>query len=416
MEYKTLDEIALINPSSIKKDYLHKEIEYIDISSVGTGHLIETKKMLLSEASSRAKRLVRDKDTILSTVRPNRRSFLFVKKPKENIVVSTGFAVLRAKNGTDPRYLYYAITDQKFTDYLTLSAKGAAYPAVDTEIVQRGKIPYWPLGVQKKVSAILSSYDDLIENNTRRIQILYEMYQRIFREWFIDFRFPGCEGTKFIDSELGKIPNGWRVLEVQDLCSRIGSGGTPSRTNKNYWDNPEINWFKTKELLDTFLFDSEEKISNIGLNNSAAKLFPAGTVVMALYAAPTVGRLGILTKEASFNQAACGFVANTDLISWHFLFSVLYNLRDYYCSISQGAAQQNINVEKAKTAKCLLPDKSLCDLYSNSVAPILDNVCLIKQKNILLKECRDLLIPRLISGEIDISELDIERLEEVNGA
>jgi type I restriction enzyme S subunit len=163
MQYKTLDEIAFINPDSIKKEYPHSEIEYIDISSVGTGQLIETKPMLLSEASSRAKRLVKDEDTILSTVRPNRRSFLFIKKPRENIVVSTGFAVLRAKNGTDPRYLYYVITDQKFTDYLTLSAKGAAYPAVDTEIVQRGKVPYWSSDVQKKNSTVLSTYYDLLK-------------------------------------------------------------------------------------------------------------------------------------------------------------------------------------------------------------------------------------------------------------
>src|SRR3989338_8687733 len=124
MQYKTIDDVALINPDSIRKNYPHKNIEYIDIASVGTGNLMQTTSMPLSEASSRAKRLVNHGDTILSTVRPNRRSFLFIKKPKDNIVVSTGFAVLRAKSGTDPRYLYYVVTDQKFTDYLTLSAKG----------------------------------------------------------------------------------------------------------------------------------------------------------------------------------------------------------------------------------------------------------------------------------------------------
>ena len=174
MELKPLEEIAFINPDLIKKDYPYDEIEYLDIQSVGSGYLIESKLMPLSEAPSRAKRLIKDGDTILSTVRPNRRSFLYIKEPNSNVVVSTGFAVLRAKEGIDSRYLYYAIIDQKFTDYLTLSAKGGAYPAVDTEIIQKGKIPVFAIDVQQKISSILSTYDDLIEKNIRRIQNLGE--------------------------------------------------------------------------------------------------------------------------------------------------------------------------------------------------------------------------------------------------
>lgn len=286
-------------------------------------------------------------------------------------------------------------------------SRGTTQDNLPVEKLLSFKLSVPSVSVQQEISSILSAYDDLIENNTRRIQILEEMAQRIYREWFVDFRFPGYEKVKFVDSEMGKIPEGWKILEVCDICERIGSGGTPSRNKKEYWNLSEINWFKTKELGDSFLFESAEKISKIGLDNSSAKLFPPGTIVMALYAAPTVGRLGILTKESSFNQAACGFVADKNVCSSFYLFSVLFTLRDYYCSISQGAAQQNINVEKAKTAKFVMPHKTLCDSYANYITPVFDNIRILKQKNIVLKKCRDILLPKLISGEIDVSGMYI---------
>lgn len=171
-----------INPNSIGKSFPFKEIEYIDISSVGTGTLTGSTRLSLPDAPSRAKRLVKHGDTILATVRPNLRSFYYVKNPRPNTVVSTGFAVLRAKESIDKRYIYYSVTSQAFTDYLSANVKGAAYPAVDTEIIARGKIYLPSLATQNKITSILSAYDDLIENNLKRIKILEEISQMIYRE------------------------------------------------------------------------------------------------------------------------------------------------------------------------------------------------------------------------------------------
>lgn len=223
-----LDEVALINPESVGKSYPHKAIQYIDISSVGSGTLSETALYRLSEAPSRAKRLVKHGDTILSTVRPNRRSFLFIKSPAPNLVVSTGFAVLRQTNRIDARFLYYAVTNPAFTDYLAANMKGAAYPAVDTETIARATIALPPLAVQRKIAAILSAYDDLIENNTRRIQILEEMAQTIYREWFVKFRFPGHENVTMVDSELGPVPEGWESKTFSDIAELSRDGINPS--------------------------------------------------------------------------------------------------------------------------------------------------------------------------------------------
>ena len=188
-----LGSVIEINPSSLSKQYPYTEIEYIDITSVGSGFFSGSASMPLSEAPSRAKRLVKHGDTIISTVRPNLRSFLYIKNPNSNTVVSTGFAVLRPSNKIHSRFLYYTVTNQKFTDYLSANVKGAAYPAVDMETFARAEIWLPDMLTQHKIASILSAYDDLIENNLRRIKILEEMAKAIYDEWFVKFRFPGHE-------------------------------------------------------------------------------------------------------------------------------------------------------------------------------------------------------------------------------
>ena len=127
-----LADVAKVNERSITKEYPNSEIEYIDISSVATGHLDGTTRYSLADAPSRARRLVKHGDTIWSTVRPNRKSFLFISKPKENLVVSTGFAVLTPTK-IPPSFLYFWVTTDEFVDYLVSNADGSAYPAVLSE-------------------------------------------------------------------------------------------------------------------------------------------------------------------------------------------------------------------------------------------------------------------------------------------
>lgn len=198
----TLKHISLgsyvdINPEGITKSYPYDQIEYIHMLSVGTGFMVEPPKLLkLSEAPSRAKRIIRNGDMILSTVRPNLRSFLYVTNAKSNTIASTGFAVLRAKQNSVPRFVYYAVTDPRFTDYLTNNTKGTSYPAVDSEAIIRGEVPELHIEQQCRISATLSAYDELIENNRRRIQLLEQAAQLPYKEWFVRLRFPGHEPLK----------------------------------------------------------------------------------------------------------------------------------------------------------------------------------------------------------------------------
>jgi type I restriction enzyme S subunit len=267
------------------------------------------------------------------------------------------------------------------------------------------EIPELP--IQEKIAASLSAFDDLIELNLGRIRILQEFAQRLYDEWFVYFRYPGHEEKEIVQTACGAAPKKWEIRTLEEVCEVIRSGGTPSRREMSYWKNGTVNWFKTKELNDSFLFSSEEKIAETGLENSSARLFDAGTILMAIYAAPTVGRLGILTSPSSCNQAALGLRANPRYLTQQFLFFTLKNLRNYFNSISLGVAQQNISAIKVKKTPFLLPEHSLVDKFESIAQSLMSQVRLLHQQNRTLKRCKDILIPNLISGQIDVNRLEI---------
>lgn len=313
----------------------------------------------------------------------------------------------------DAKFIYYLLSTKG--GELKKIAGGAATPIVNKSSFSDFKIKVPNLETQRKIASILSAFDDLIENNTRRIEILEEMARRIYREWFVHFRYPGHEennpstgsGQRLVDSELGKIPEGWEVKKFGEICELMYSGGTPLRRENKFWEDGTIKWYKTKELQDNFLFESEEKINEIAVDESSAKGFPADTVLMAIYGSPTVGRLGITTERCSCNQAALGMIADKKYCSQYYLYFALYNLREYFNSISQGAAQQNISKTKVKNTSFLLANREIINQFDKAIDKIFNLIKNLTKKNIILKQTRDLLLPKLISGEVEVGEINL---------
>lgn len=256
--------------------------------------------------------------------------------------------------------------------------------------------------MQDRIAGILSAYDELIENSRRRIKILESMARALYRGWFIHFRFPGYESVPLVPSPLGEIPHGWEVKKLGEICARLESGGTPKRSTAEYWDDGTIDWYKTGELWDGFLFEAQEKITARGQRESTARLFEPGTILMAIYGSPTVGRMGILTKRASCNQAALGLVADKRIISQTYLYFVLYSLRDYFNGLAQGAAQQNISKEKVSGAMAVVPSRQVLDSFDDQAVPMFGQIQTLQQQVLVLRRTRDLLLPLLLSGHIDV--------------
>lgn len=255
-----------------------------------------------------------------------------------------------------------------------------------------------PLKEQKRIADILSAYDDLIENNQKQIKLLEEAAQRLYKQWFIDLRYPGHETTKIVDG----LPEGWWTVQIQDVCKNIGAGGTPSRSQKNFWENGNIDWFKTQELCDCWLFEASEKISEEGLKRSAAKMFPANSILMAIYASPTLGRLGILTKEACSNQAALCLQVDESKVSNYWLYLKLFELRDRFNSIARGAGQQNISGIIVKETEITLPAYSVMENFTEMVKPFFEKQRNLQLQNNSLTKTRDRLLPKLMNGELEV--------------
>jgi type I restriction enzyme S subunit len=397
-----LGEVVQINPESLTKDYPFNVIDYIDISSVGTGELRETTQYPISEAPSRAKRLVRAGDTILSTVRPNRRSFLYLKKPKENQVVSTGFAVLRATEKINSRYLYYLISDQKFTDYLVSQEQGAAYPAVSIDSIKNAIVLLPDLETQEKIASILGSIDDKIELNVEMNKTLEEMAMTLYKHWFVDFG-PFQDG-EFVESELGMIPKGWRVISCYDLANYIN--GKAFKTNQLV-DNDGLPVIKIAELKSGITNSTKFYNGDI----EPKYLLQNGDILFAWSA--SLGVFIWAKGKAVLNQHIFNVKPNGTL-SKSMIYFTLKNIIQEFIEIaaSRATTMGHITKEHLIDKKIALPPDELLvkvdEKMSNYYQMILSNMLEVER----LTQIRDYLLPRLLSGEIDVSKAE-KQVEEV---
>jgi type I restriction enzyme S subunit len=262
-----------------------------------------------------------------------------------------------------------------------------------------------PLPTQRKIAAILSAYDDLIENNLRRIKILEEIAQNIYREWFVKFRFPGHEKVKMVDSELGMIPEGWTITPIgQKFTTRLG--GTPSRIKSEYWTNGTIAWVNSSKVNEIRIVTPSELITEEALDHSSTKIMPKRTTVIAITGA-TLGQVSLLEIEACANQSVVGIIDPSKLYS-EYMYLKIKEIIGELINKASGGAQQHINKEIVNAFSILLPPETLAVLFSEKCKPIFSLITNNLFQNYYLSETRDLLLPKLISGEIDVSNLGIK--------
>ncbi|WP_375470480.1 restriction endonuclease subunit S [uncultured Nostoc sp.] len=296
--------------------------------------------------------------------------------------------------GNNPKFVYYFLKTLELERF----DSGGANPTLNRNHIHGLEI-IKPLPVtQERIAEILSNYDRLIDNNNRRIALLEESIHQLYKEWFVRSRFPGYESVKVVDG----IPEGWSKVTISDLYS-TSSGGTPSRKkNDEYYMGGNIPWLKTQELNNRWIIDTEEKITESGLSNSSAKLFPKGTFIIAMYGA-TIGQFGILSKECTTNQACCALLYQSEyLFNYAYAFGYLLTEREKIISMGQGSAQPNISQQVIKKLDILKPSEVIIKYYNSIVEPWLDAMLSYQLMNIKLKEARDLLLPRLMNGSIAV--------------
>lgn len=294
--------------------------------------------------------------------------------------------------GNNPKYIYYFLQTMHLEQYNA----GAGVPTLNQNHLQRLKIVVHDIDEQKKVSDILSTYDNLIENNNKRIRLLEQMAENLYKEWFVRFRFPGYEDVEFEDG----MPRDW-IREKIGLHYNTCSGGTPSRTHEEYYTEGTIPWVKTGEIKDGIIIHTDECITEAGIKGSSAKLLPQGAVVMAMYGV-NIGMLAYLDSEMTCNQACCVFNDKNEINSRHYLFHYLYSIRDYLLLIGFGAAQQNLSQDLIKKVKIVIPPAELIKEFDKQKEPLYQTIRALMMQNDKLIKQRDALLPRLMSGKLEV--------------
>lgn len=420
-----LDHYCYINPEVITKKYPFQLIRYYDISSVNTGFLNEPpKRYSLTESPSRAKRILRSGDIIISTVRPNRRSFLYLKAVEEGDIASTGFAILRAKQNVDSRFIYYLISEQKFTDYLVSHATGSAYPAVSPESIMNAPVPLLNYAKQKTIADILSSLDDKIELNRQMCKTLEDVVSTLFKSWFIDFdpvnaKAAGREPEglspeiselfpdSFIDSSLGLIPSSWKIKKLGDV-SQIDNGfafksqdyrenGIYILRTKNFSDDGYVVRLKDDVFLNINLLDDYKKF--------LCKPFDYHLVMVG----NSIGKTAYILPHqlpALRNQNMWCFRPKTENLPRFYLnLTIDYKVKSVM-GWASGSARSFFRKSDFQIFDILWPSNETQVVFEDVSSNLYKKISNLNNQNSVLIELRDLLLPKLINGEVKIQEAD----------
>ncbi len=281
--------------------------------------------------------------------------------------------------GNDKLFAYYALST---LDFIALNG-GGAVPTLNRNFLDSISLKVPPLPIQQKIASILSAYDDLIENNLKRVKLIEE-------DLSIQYKLLVIQCKEFIK------------YKIEDICQTFG-GGTPSTNNHQYWEDGDITWFSPTDLTkhNSFvLLDSDKKITNLGLSKSSAKIVPPMTILMTSRA--TIGYFGLISKPASTNQGFINIIPNRDHYRAYILFNLM-NRKDDIINNANGATYLEITKGNFRKMSISIPtDESVLKDFEytfHQTFRLIEN--LLKQNN-LLQEARDILLPRLMSGEIEV--------------
>ena len=378
--YSPKEEWAFVNyldTGNITENRINS-IQYIDVKS--------------EKLPSRARRKVKKDSIIYSTVRPNQRHFGIIKAQPENFLVSTGFAVIDTDAQVlDADFLYYLLTQSILVEALHAIAEQStsAYPSIKPSDIEDLEIEIPELATQKKVADILGSLDRKITQNMEVNENLEQQAAAYFYHLFIENADPS-----------------WRVGTISDLGTVVG-GSTPSKAKAEYYTDNGIAWITPKDLSidkSKFISHGADDITELGLRNSSATIMPAGTVLFSSRA--PIGYIAIADGEVTTNQ---GFksVVPFGHVGTAFVYFFLKNALPTIESMASGSTFKEISGSAMRTVPAIIPDDETLRDFSAFCDPLFQHQRTLEAENRSLSALRDALLPKLMSGELDVSNLDL---------
>lgn len=248
---------------------------------------------------------------------------------------------------------------------------------------------------QKKVAGILSTFDNLIENNQKQIKLLEEAALRLYKEWFVDLRFPGYEEAEIVDG----VPNGWKYKIVSDFGEVI-TGKTPSTSKDDYYGG-NIPFVTIPDMHgNVYPLTTEKSLTKLGADTQKNKYLPKNSVIVSCIA--TVGLVNIAVESCQTNQQINSVILNND-DDLYFFYESMLRIKALLDGVgSNGATMTNVNKTKFSNIKVLYPTEDLVIKYKNFCLPIFEKILALSKEVIKLEQARDRLLPKLMNGEIEV--------------
>jgi type I restriction enzyme S subunit len=386
-------------PSTKEEAFWNGNIPWItpyDLSNHTSKYISEGGRNITELGLKRSSAKLHPKNTILLT---SRAPIGYIAIAQNEISTNQGFQSLICNEKlVDPNFVYYSL--QVFMIKIKAIASGATFPEVSGKKVRRIKLPIPPLETQRKIASILSGYDDLIENNLKRIKILEEMAQQTYEEWFVRMRFPGYE-TAVMNEETG-LPEGWE-RKISSELFKITIGKTPPRGEDEWFNSGEIEnrikWMSISDIRksNVFLYDTKETLTREAIKKFNFNIIKKGSVALSFKL--TVGLVTIASEDMTTNEAIAHF--NHGKICNSYTYFYLRNF-DYNTLGSTSSIGTAINSKIVKIIPFLKPNIKILNDFDSIVQPILNSINIINNQNQRLRESRDILLPRLMMGMIEV--------------
>ena len=373
--------------SSISDTYRKRKnmVTLINTSDVLEGRVLNHERVPNSNLKGQFKKAFQQDDILYSEIRPQNRRFAYVDFSPIDYIASTKLMVIRAKaDVVSPRYLYYFLKNDSTVAELQLLAetRSGTFPQITFSEVANLTIPVPSLAVQEVIVQTMQCLEDKIicneQINDNLLQQLHMLYSQLF-----------CDSD--MDTPLGDV-----------VVTK--SGGTPSRKHNEYYSNSLICWVKSKELLGNYIYETEEHINDLAINKSSAKLLPEHSILIAMYGA-TVGAYGIISKSMACNQAVCALLCNEDY-PYTYLFQIAHESQQKLINLAVGSAQQNISQVLIKQLT-IHSNLNAIQKFHALALPLHREIESLQAENIRLLSLRDTLLPKLMSGEIDVSAVQL---------
>lgn len=384
-------------PSKSRSDFWDGDIPWVSSGEMTQRRIIETKLHINEQGALEGSRIV-PSNTVLAVVRGMSLAKEFrVSITQREMAFNQDIKAFTCDPNVESEFLFYALLAQQehIRDLATEASHGTK--KLETDVLARFPILVPRLEVQRRVIAVILAYDDLIENNRRRMVLLEDVARQLYREWFVRLRFPGHEHTRIVDG----VPEGWEWKKIGEIAECIG-GGTPSTTVSTYWEDGSVTWVTPTDVTKNkhfVLLDSAKKITEAGLISSSAKLVPPYAILMTSRA--SVGYFAIAGKEVCTNQGFISIVVGEPTLSPYLLFHLSERVEEIR-AMGSGSTFPEVSRGKFREFQVLVPRHALSVSFYEQTTKLLRQIRVLKQQNESLQAARDLLLPHLMSGEIAV--------------